>query len=337
MKDKHIAFVRWEGNAISKTFGTLFGTPSKSYQSSSSQTPTGYGSLSPEAQKTYSTALQNAGGLTAQNFAPAATTPEQLQAAQYFGTPIETITPEQFQAGLSTYTNPFESQVLQNTIGDLNTQAQGGYRDIASLASDAGGFGSNRRGLLESELQKNLLKTVGDISASSRASNFENAAARTMADIGQTRTMNQQNMGSLFDIGSQFQNANTATANAPAQLQQYLANLSAMLAGGGSTSSSSGVSTGETKGILNSDIGKAASAAALMAMSDVRSKEQIVYQGTKNGFNVYDFNYIGQQGRFRGVMAQEVEKVMPDAIHEINGIKHVDYSKLGFAMEVVHV
>ncbi len=239
--------MRWE---VSKTFGALFGTASKGSQSQQSQTPTGYGSLSPQAQQTYDTALKNAGGLTAQNFAPAANNAQQMQAADYFGTPIETITPEQFQSGLATYTNPFESQVLQNTIGDLNTQAEGGYRDIASLASDAGGFGSNRRGLLEAELQKNLLKTVGDVSATSRASNFENAAARALADIGQTRTMNQQNMGSLFDIGSQFQNTATATQNAPAQLQQYLANLAGMLSGGGGTSSGSGVSTGATSGIF---------------------------------------------------------------------------------------
>lgn len=231
---------------MSKTFGKLFGSSEKQYSSSS--TPTGYGSLSPQAQNTYDTALKNAQGLTAQNFAPADFTPQQLQAANYFSTPVSTITPEQFQSGISTFSNPFEEQVLQNTIGDLNTQARGSYGDIASFASDIGGFGSNRRGLLESELQKNLLKTVGDISASSRAANFENAANRTLNDIGQVRQMNQQNMGSLFDIGTAFQNSNTAAQNAPAQLQQYLASLAAMLAGGGS--SSSGVSYGADPGMI---------------------------------------------------------------------------------------
>ena len=71
--------------------------------------------------------------------------------------------------------------------------------------------------------------------------------------------------------------------------------------------------------------------------SDIRMKENIELIGyIKNGLNVYDFEYkpeyknIAGHGRFRGVMAQEVEKVIPYAVITLNdGYKMVDYSLLG--------
>lgn len=64
-------------------------------------------------------------------------------------------------------------------------------------------------------------------------------------------------------------------------------------------------------------------------------KENITYAGTKNGFNVYDFNYLGGHNRYRGVMAQEVMKQRPDAVESRNGVYWVDYGALGIQMESV--
>ena len=69
--------------------------------------------------------------------------------------------------------------------------------------------------------------------------------------------------------------------------------------------------------------------------SDVRVKENIAYAGTKNGFNVYDFNYLGSDNRYRGVMAQEVMKQRPDAVESRDGVYWVDYGALGIQMEAV--
>ncbi len=71
--------------------------------------------------------------------------------------------------------------------------------------------------------------------------------------------------------------------------------------------------------------------AALMA-SDERLKENINKIGEKNGYNWYEFTYKAgynlPEGRQEGVIAQEVEKVNPDAIVWVDGFRHVDYSKL---------
>jgi hypothetical protein len=64
--------------------------------------------------------------------------------------------------------------------------------------------------------------------------------------------------------------------------------------------------------------------------SDKRLKEKISYTGekTKDGIPVAEFNFKGSDDRFRGVIAQDVEKIRPDAVMEIDNIKYVDYSSL---------
>jgi hypothetical protein len=79
-----------------------------------------------------------------------------------------------------------------------------------------------------------------------------------------------------------------------------------------------------------SQIGQAVGIAGTLAgMSDARVKENIVPEGTKwKGLNVYSYNYIGDSTPRRGVMAQEVEGIYPDAVGEVHGIKYVDYGAI---------
>ena len=64
-----------------------------------------------------------------------------------------------------------------------------------------------------------------------------------------------------------------------------------------------------------------------MLMSDRRLKGNVKFIGTHKGYNIYSFDYIwGMPGV--GVMADEVEKVNPSAVFEVNGFKAVDYRRL---------
>jgi hypothetical protein len=70
-------------------------------------------------------------------------------------------------------------------------------------------------------------------------------------------------------------------------------------------------------------------------MSDVNVKENIKKVGLlDNGLNLYSYNYKDgydlPEGRQVGVLAQEVEAIMPEAVAEMpNGFKGVNYSMLG--------
>ncbi len=66
-----------------------------------------------------------------------------------------------------------------------------------------------------------------------------------------------------------------------------------------------------------------------LAASDEKLKTNITKVGNINGHNVYTFEFKSNPGKIEiGVMAQEVEKITPDAVVEIDGIKHVDYNKV---------
>ena len=68
--------------------------------------------------------------------------------------------------------------------------------------------------------------------------------------------------------------------------------------------------------------------------SDINLKENIKKVGAlDNGLNLYSYNYKDgydlPKGKQVGVMAQEVEKVIPEAVTEIGGFKAVNYEMLG--------
>ena len=77
--------------------------------------------------------------------------------------------------------------------------------------------------------------------------------------------------------------------------------------------------------------------------SDIRVKENIeLVDVLVDGINIYEFDYKPEfkdkagHGRYRGVMADEVEQIMPNAVgRDSDGYKTVHYSMLGIKMEEV--
>ena len=68
--------------------------------------------------------------------------------------------------------------------------------------------------------------------------------------------------------------------------------------------------------------------------SDIRLKTDIEKVGVSaNGLPVYTFRYIGGDAVYRGVMAQDVLKVLPEAVSIMpNGYLAVRYDMLGLEM-----
>jgi hypothetical protein len=77
-------------------------------------------------------------------------------------------------------------------------------------------------------------------------------------------------------------------------------------------------------------------AAMYTAFSDRRLKTNIELVGIdpSSGFNLYEYEYTFLPGKtFRGVMADEVEAVMPEAVFtDVNGFKSVNYGLIGVEM-----
>tara|TARA_Y100000758_G_C15657400_1_gene277015 strand:+ start:191 stop:421 length:231 start_codon:yes stop_codon:yes gene_type:complete len=76
-----------------------------------------------------------------------------------------------------------------------------------------------------------------------------------------------------------------------------------------------------------------------MLISDSRLKENIEHVGRDEftGLNLYDFNYKWGEKRFRGVMAQEVKEMYPEAVYTSGaGWLGVYYDRLGIEMKEIH-
>lgn len=76
------------------------------------------------------------------------------------------------------------------------------------------------------------------------------------------------------------------------------------------------------------ELGGALGGAAISKYSDVRLKENIKRIGKYKNHNLYEYNYIWSKVKELGVMAQEIEKVIPNAVKELNGFKTVNYEAI---------
>ena len=89
-------------------------------------------------------------------------------------------------------------------------------------------------------------------------------------------------------------------------------------------------------------MGGAASMYTAFGGSDIRLKDNVEQVGKdeKTGLNLYEFNYKWDERRFIGVMADEVQKVYPEAVSDLGGAfegyLRVDYGMLGIEMKEVH-
>ena len=87
--------------------------------------------------------------------------------------------------------------------------------------------------------------------------------------------------------------------------------------------------------LLQSGLSIAASISTIK--SDIKTKENINKVGkSPQGHNIYEFNYIGDTQRYRGVMAQDVVKIHPMAVEVMDdGYLGVKYDMIDVNMEEV--
>jgi Chaperone of endosialidase len=246
--------------------------------------------------------------------------------------------------------NPMDTPGFSDALGvmgnDITKNFKSMYAGSGRDPTGAGSFTTNAgRGIAQAEAP------VIAAQYNNNVSNLENANAGQAGVAGSTASgltseqmsaLQQQLQGlaggaSLPGILTQpgqsaYEAANTAYGTPWSNLSPALAATEGV-AGMGSTSSGQGSTDQQTSpltnilGLLTGGMGLAGS----IAKSDVRSKENIQPVGKAKGHNIYDFNYKDDPAKtpHRGVLAQEVEKVRPDAVHNLGGTKYVNYGKLG--------
>lgn len=165
----------------------------------------------------------------AMNFAPMAIRPTGYGAANTGQSPA--VTAQNVQAGqlantnLSAYTNPFESQVVDQALGDIERSRLMAQNQLGAQATSANAFGGSRQGIAEAETNRAFADQAARTASGLRQAGYNQAQQMAMQDIGtaqQAALANQQaNLAAGTTTAGFGQQANLANQAALNQANQF--------------------------------------------------------------------------------------------------------------------
>ena len=113
---------------------------------------------------------------------------------------------------INSFQNPYQEQVIDNAMADLNRGRQLQIQSDQDAAIGRGAFGGSRSAVLEAETNRNFADRAGNLAANLRQQGFDSSVANAMADRNFRSGINQgllsdqyRNLGLLSGIGAQQQ------------------------------------------------------------------------------------------------------------------------------------
>lgn len=280
------------GNVVNKTVGGLFGTEQGTVPYNNSFNNTSSSTPAAFAMPYLTHGLEQAQSIYDANQSPSMGLTNSAQG--YLQDSIS-----------GKYLSPDSNPYLKASVTDALGQAGSAF---------AGQFGGAAgQNLNNSGYQEALARGLGGVATNA----YSNA-------YGQER-QNQQAAAGMIPAFSSF-----AAQQPYMGLQNYMSAISPALQFGNTTNA--GTQQNQQPYFQNNTattLGALAGGAGMMKMfSDMRLKSNVVKIGADpRGFGVYEYDIFGR--RERGVIAQEVEKIIPEAVSEHLGMKMVDYARLG--------
>lgn len=113
-----------------------------------------------------------------------------------------TMQPSTIAQRMGQYQNPYENQVVQSTLRDIDTARQMQINQGGAQATAAGAFGGSRHGVAESLTNQAALQQASDAAARMRQQGFNQAGQFAGQDIG--NMLSQQR--NLLSAGAQMGN-----------------------------------------------------------------------------------------------------------------------------------
>lgn len=265
------------------------------------------------------------------------------------------------RAGMNFANNPMVDGLIDASSRDVTRNLfEQQLPGIDRQAAGTGNLNSTRAGVETAIARRSAADRLADLSSSIRNQFFNKGVDQFNNNISNALATNNQllqagnfginAMGGSQDFGLNafkggqlaggvFQTQDQAMLDADkAQFDETQANLLNALRNIGAISGIGATFDGGASSQSGTQSYRPSTAATIgsfiKAFSDIRMKENIVEVGmTDGGHTIYEYEYkpefkdVAGHGRFRGVMAQEIEKSIPEAVSiASNGYKMVDYS-----------
>lgn len=218
--------------------------------------------------------------------------PNNIRAAQVRAGQVGT---NDISQGMSQYQNPYEQQVVDNAMKDIERQRQMQVNQVGSQATAAGAFGGSRQGVAEAETNRAALEQQANTAAQLRSQGFAQAADLAGRDI-----QNRQNV----DLANQSANLGASTFNAGQLMQSQLANQSnlnqyanRLMSGGSQLGSLSnlGFNMGNTLNQNQMQAGNQQQALMQALINAGRNQTQNYYNSPQDALNTLIGAYSGSQ------------------------------------------
>lgn len=288
--------------------------------------------------------------------------------------------PSGIAQNIGQFVNPFQTQVINTALQNIETQRQQQQLGNLAAATRARAFGGSRQGIVEGLTNQAALMAAGQTAGQLASQGFTQAAQLAAQDVaarqaqaaqlaglgaqqqairsqqaqqllsagGAEDALRQAQAQQLMQVGGieqglQQQQLDLAYQDFLRQQQYPLQQLGILQAGLGQFPAQNEQVTTQRMS-PGQQIGQGVSTLASLAYlfsSDKRMKENIDRMDSPlsqiGKLAGYDYNYKGDDQRTGGVMAQDVRRVMPDAVAQgDNGMMAVNYPKVtGLLVEAV--
>lgn len=226
-------------------------------------TATGYTPYTGTAVQAGPASLAGAQGYQAQMAQGAQAGPASLtSAASINRSDVRNVSPSTIASGMGMYQNPYENQVVQSALNDLDLQRQRSITNQAGGFTQAGAFGGSRQGVADSLTNEAAIREAGMLSGNLRSQGFNTAAGLSSQDASNRLNAglaNQnvdlsvagQNAGYRQQAGLANQNATNSRAEFDAGLLQ---NTGQFNANAGNTAAQFGAGAQNTANLTNAGL-----------------------------------------------------------------------------------
>lgn len=242
------------------------------------------------------------------------------------------------------YLDPNSNPYLKDTFNSAADAVTRQYQTATAPQTDGAFSGAGRygSGAYQNQVKNNELglgTSLNNLATSIYGGNYQNERGNQMTAAGQAGGINQAqyiNPNAALQAGTVQQNQNQNVNNAnmaeynynrdqPTNaLNTYISQIQGNYGQSGTSTQSQPIYSNPTA----TGVGAIATLAPLLMKSDRRLKVDIRAIGKSfDGQTIYAYRFLGEPQTQIGLMAQEVELVRPDAVVEIEGVKHVDYAK----------